>query len=73
MVYITLLDIDRLSVADMHTLAYIMECYGTQLVALIHSGSLCVRIATTLVEPFLATIARDALPVGNTENFALIA
>jgi hypothetical protein len=70
MVTLTLLDIDRLSFRNARILGIIMAAYGVQLVAVIHNGSMCLRVAEGLIDPFLATIARDVLPVEVTEPFA---
>ena len=73
MVTITLLDVDRLSLQDARVLAIIMASYGVQFVAIIHNGSMHIRCDAGLVEPFLATIARDVVSTGTTDAFALVA
>lgn len=69
MVTLTLLDVDRLSFRNARILGIIMATYGVQLIAIIHNGAMCLRVAGELIDPFLATVARDVLPVEISEPF----
>jgi hypothetical protein len=73
MVALILLDVDRLEPAAVQTLGAIMGIYGVQLIAVVTSGAMQLRINATLVEPFLATLARDVISVEVIEPFALVA
>ena len=71
MTSLLLLDVDQLSVDDRDALVCIMIIYGAIPIAVYPDGAMRLLVPSDLLSPFLATVARDALPAADFARWVL--